>query len=492
MTTSPLVISVENFGPVGKGEFEIRPLTVLIGPNNTGKSYLAVLVYAVLQGLAPRNWLRGLLVAPRITTETNGELVHTKSVIPEPRLTEARRRDLIKWLQGFERKSHVDIESAPKFITDLIDPMLARVSALLGDSIVSEIQRGFGSPLSELMRQPTSDHRMFLKISRTEPEWSLTFQGLERSQEEPSIVAKRDAARVPTSPLRGVRTDMDIQGSTLALKEAVWFILYHILWSYYDRLGPTTYYLPAARSGLIQSHRLLTSSLVERAPLVGIGSLAIPPLSGVVADFISLMLRAGAMRPSGGMQEIANELERNILKGEIVVEQMQSQMDEIRYQSDLGTFSLFRTSSMVSELAPVVLVIRRYLAAGDTLLIEEPEAHLHPSNQRKIADILVALVRAGVRVIMTTHSDLILQHFNNAVRKGSITRRRSQTRPLSNGELSTDEIGAYLVDWCGDRTSTGVTRLVIDPIDGIPDDSFASVHETLYEETLDLESRLAR
>ena len=49
---------------------------------------------------------------------------------------------------------------------------------------------------------------------------------------------------------------------------------------------------------------------------------------------------------------------------------------------------------MVSELAPLVLFIRGLIQPGDTLIIEEPEAHLHPGAQTEIAATLARLVRA--------------------------------------------------------------------------------------------------
>jgi len=49
-----LKVSVENFGPVKQGEFELRPLTVFIGPNNSGKSYMSLLIYAFSQALSGR------------------------------------------------------------------------------------------------------------------------------------------------------------------------------------------------------------------------------------------------------------------------------------------------------------------------------------------------------------------------------------------------------------------------------------------------------
>ena len=36
-----------DFGPIAKAEIDLRPLTVFVGPSNTGKSYLAILLYAL-------------------------------------------------------------------------------------------------------------------------------------------------------------------------------------------------------------------------------------------------------------------------------------------------------------------------------------------------------------------------------------------------------------------------------------------------------------
>ena len=40
-------LTVKNFGPIGEAkDIRISPMTLFVGPSNTGKSYLAVLLYA--------------------------------------------------------------------------------------------------------------------------------------------------------------------------------------------------------------------------------------------------------------------------------------------------------------------------------------------------------------------------------------------------------------------------------------------------------------
>ena len=40
-------ISVRNFGPIAEGKVDLRPLTVFVGPSDTGKTYFSTLIYAL-------------------------------------------------------------------------------------------------------------------------------------------------------------------------------------------------------------------------------------------------------------------------------------------------------------------------------------------------------------------------------------------------------------------------------------------------------------
>ena len=146
------------------------------------------------------------------------------------------------------------------------------------------------------------------------------------------------------------------------------------------------YYLPAARSGIIQSHQVIASSLIARSTRSSLETSEIPTLSGGIADFMQeLILYRGSARSDDGIDHIADVLESEVLAGQIIMNPSPTGYPEFLYRPQ-GTeqdMRLTRSSSMVSELAPLVLFIRGLVHPGDTLIIEEPEAHLHPAAQSR-------------------------------------------------------------------------------------------------------------
>ena len=89
--------------------------------------------------------------------------------------------------------------------------------------------------------------------------------------------------------------------------------------SFGTRGGHSRYYLPAARSGIMQSHRIIASSLVTRTTRVGLERFPeVPTLSGVIADFMEkIILYDEEERSETEMKHLAEMLETEVLAGEI-------------------------------------------------------------------------------------------------------------------------------------------------------------------------------
>lgn len=74
-----------------------------------------------------------------------------------------------------------------------------------------------------------------------------------------------------------------------------------------------------------------------------------------------------------------------------------------------STYNGFRTSNVgfgLSYTLPVIaMLLRASLLPSSVVLLENPEAHLHPKGQTEMGKLIACAVKAGVQVIVETHSD---------------------------------------------------------------------------------------
>jgi predicted ATPase len=71
----------------------------------------------------------------------------------------------------------------------------------------------------------------------------------------------------------------------------------------------------------------------------------------------------------------------------------------------------------VSQALPVLVALHQAVP-GQLVYIEQPELHLHPNAQWIMAKILVAAAARGVRVVVETHSSLVLLGVQAAIAGG--------------------------------------------------------------------------
>ena len=75
------------------------------------------------------------------------------------------------------------------------------------------------------------------------------------------------------------------------------------------------------------------------------------------------------------------------------------------FQDDNGTYSVATTALGVANLGLLALLLEKNLLDSDSFLfIDEPEAHLHPQWQVVLIEALYELAKAGVNIMIATHS----------------------------------------------------------------------------------------
>jgi len=69
----------------------------------------------------------------------------------------------------------------------------------------------------------------------------------------------------------------------------------------------------------------------------------------------------------------------------------------------------------VSQILPV-LVLCYYVPKGSTVILEQPEIHLHPSVQAKLADIFIDAIKTrNIQIIIESHSEHLLRRLQRRI-----------------------------------------------------------------------------
>src|SRR5690606_29500741 len=95
---------------------------------------------------------------------------------------------------------------------------------------------------------------------------------------------------------------------------------------------------------------------------------------------------------------------------------------------DQRKVNLTNASSGQQETVPLIIILKTLtrinsVGGGFTLYIEEPEAHLFPTAQKRIVELLARTFNSAdnkFHIFVTTHSPYILSSFNNLIYSGNI------------------------------------------------------------------------
>ena len=454
-------ISVQNFGPVAKADIDLRPLTVFVGESNTGKTYLSALIYLLHQyfeGFSRFPWAVHIPLFLQSIYHSQDASSSNPAVL-KAEILEALRKRTFKF------------SDLPQVVQDWLQHRL-RNSEVLENRLKRCFDLGNVSKLVRFTNGARNELKVSLEVREAcQTRWNFDLQdagsGLNVGGH---INGETSFSPDDTAVLREI---FDVNNSR----------------AFWGREPAAAYYLPAARSGIMQSHGVIASSLIENATRIGLERFpAIPAFSGMIADFLKVIVSYDGRRGSSyEMRRIAKALENEVLQGEIeVIRPVPEGYPEFLYHPKETTeaLRLSQSSSMVSELAPLVLFLRGIVNPGDLLIIEEPESHLHPGAQTAIARTLARLVREGVRLVITTHSDWLLQQLGNLIREGEVNKRKNSTSASADW-LGKEEVGTW---WF--HRDKPVEEISFDRVEGIEPPDYEGVSDKLYDSAIRLQQQL--
>ena len=76
---------------------------------------------------------------------------------------------------------------------------------------------------------------------------------------------------------------------------------------------------------------------------------------------------------------------------------------------------LHLASSSARGLSDLYFFLKHHAKPNSLVIIDEPESHLDTTNQILLARLLANMVRAGLKILVTTHSDYLIKEINNLV-----------------------------------------------------------------------------
>ena len=424
---------IDNLGRIKKSSVHLRPLTLFVGENNSGKSYLSTMLWGIFQASASalfdeqsEGWKSGRALVQQAMSELAGwatEKAHSidssGTAVPMMKTVEIHG-NWAEWVKDIEESVYARIAHAC-FRTDTVNPAVRRPLA------------DFSGPFSLTMT--------LLPVTRATGASPASVIALARPSGETVGTIHGQASAFAGGMFAAV-----LLGEYLGLPQTEPSFGYALQESLTQISVGGAHYFPASRTGYIQ----MLPSVVDRL-LSGVGGLESPrrpQIEGVTApvvQFLRSLVRAPTYfedrdYPFAG---IADDLERSVLGGQVARD---SGLGRFNYtpKGASSALPISRSSAVVSELVPLLFFLRETSTPPKLLIYEEPEAHLHPRLQQLVADALVAMVRTGCRVLVTTHSDTMVQQINNAIKKGSLWAAQPHgDEPMPTDMILAEDVAAY-------------------------------------------------
>ncbi len=397
MKTNPR-FRFENIGPVDSAEIELGDLTVLAGRNNTGKTYLVYALYGFLKRFRSliRNAMNSPILDAHISEMTSLSIPEiTTRLVDGGRLEWKDDHDMIEKLQS-KLLQEMCLEYSKSGIPRVFNTSSENFkNTSMGVKFSNDLrdEGAIGIPIGRtILWCEFEGAKVEVHLKRFEPEEELNLE------HEVIYREMKDAYLVTI-----LRDLYSLRQSAQVLSSA--------------RLSISLFLreLDYARSQMIRSLQQmeddqsgLSAQVHELVRQTSRYALPIQDNIDFIRDLPNVELGSA---PKDAFLDIVNMVGGRL---EIID-------DDVRFISRKGDsrsfdIPLHLASSSVGEMTTLYFFLNQLAEYEDYLLIiDEPESHLDTANQIQFARLLASLVRSGVRVLITTHSDYLIKEINNLI-----------------------------------------------------------------------------
>ena len=486
-------IRIKNFGPISNADLETNNFTIFIGPNNSGKSYAALLISALTHY---SNNLHEKLKSSDFPY--HDELFHSLEKNHKPHLEEIYD-DVYRYVKEnphFEKDFLLNKKKINIIFKKAIWPFYSKVFSHELESMISS------SDIEDLVMKNTNNFEVeYENIIIKNRKNSISLIKSNISAENVNLVGSVEENPINNPMILGkVRNgdfifelnysifvskifsknnadDSDYSKADFLCKLILAnseIMLINFLFS------QNSYYMPVGKTEVMHNFLKIISHSLKNEDHGYAQSQK--KLAGDIVDINKDLKR--------DFFDLATELENEIFKGEISIELDEDIPDVFYKREDSLKISTKQASFSIAELSPIILYLKHVLRSGDLLIIEEPESHLHPKNQEIFIKYLVKAMNNGLKVLITTHSDYILEKVNNCIRLNNITDEINKKKIMNNWNydedclLDSDKINVYSFKNTGNYSfeakKLNITKL------GIEESDFEEINNKLYKESDDI------
>ena len=438
-------ISISSLGVVPDLQISLKPLTVFVGENGTGKTWTAYTIAAIFENYRFDEYLE---------TYSQG-----KGAFRYPSVDKAID-DLIEKGSATFNIVEFSIGYAETYINEI-----AKLAPTWMNSFMATRRVDFGkmqirAELSEEVKQVISGHLKHSKIKKTN-----------------SVGMRKDSSELELKCLKEEDADQLYFYTTFTEKgsggiprpvvdsEKQFFVVHTIFSTLGEALFTNVWFFPTERTTFITLRLPYDEQEDTKSAILDSetesGRSGMPwPFSEPVKDLLGIIgigMREFAARKEEEARDpkiidlikLGKFLEDEILLGNVSAERHGNQVELIYHPAENVGLELNVSSSMVKELTPLALYLKYLAKPGDLIVIDEPEMNLHPAAQVELTEFLGMLVNAGLHVLITTHSPYIVDHIPNLIRANDLDKEKVKKYfylEQATAFLSKDDVSVYLFD----------------------------------------------